>query len=129
MYGEVILDHARHPRNYGAIENPDLRHEDLNPLCGDRVRIELSLSAGGIVRAVGFQGDLCVIAKAASSILTEMIKGSTLDAADDLPRERLLDALHEEIRPSRLQCVFLPLDVLRAAIGAYRSTQCISREP
>ncbi len=121
MYGDVILEHARHPRNYGSLEAPDIRHEELNPLCGDRVRIELSLGKDGTVRAARFQGDLCMIAKAASSILTEMITGWTLDSVGQMPEQRLLEALQAEIRPARLECALLPLGVVRAGLNAYRN--------
>ena len=67
-YGDVVREHSRHPRNYGALDAPDVRHEDVNPFCGDRVRIELAI-VNDTVSAARFQGDLCVIAKAASSLL------------------------------------------------------------
>src|SRR3954452_14001776 len=82
-YGETISDHARHPRNYGSLESPDIRHEDVNPLCGDRVRIEVAMADDHTVREARFQGDLCVIAKAASSLLTEMITRASDDGVDE----------------------------------------------
>jgi nitrogen fixation protein NifU and related proteins len=122
-YGEVILEHFRHPRNYGSLESPDIRHEDVNPLCGDRIRIELTVSREERVIAARFQGDLCVIAKAASSILTEMITGWTLEDIGQLAETQMLDALHAEIRPARLKCALLPLGALHAGVNAY----CASR--
>jgi len=115
MYGEVILEHFRHPRNYGSLEAPDIANEDLNPLCGDRVRIELSVEDGN-VRAARFRGDLCMISKAASSLLTEMIVGTPLESILDFPQERLIAALQSEIRPARLNCVLLTLTVLKSAV-------------
>jgi len=129
MYGEVILEHSRHPRNYGSLESPDLRHEHDNPLCGDRVRIEMSLAPDGSVRAARFQGDLCAIAKAASSLLTEMLTGMTLEEASSITHQRMVETLRDEIPQSRLPCAHLPLDVVHAAIAEYRSSQCTSREP
>jgi nitrogen fixation NifU-like protein len=122
-YGEVIQDHFRHPRNYGSLEAPDIRHEDVNPFCGDRVRIELSIGPDGTVRAARFQGDLCMIAKAASSLLTEMITGATLEAIGELPERQLLEALHAEIQPARLKCALLPLGVLQTGVDAYRQSR------
>jgi nitrogen fixation NifU-like protein len=119
-YGETIQEHFRRPRNYGSLESPDIRHEDVNPFCGDRVRIELALGAGDTVRAVRFQGDLCMIAKAASSLLTEMLAGLTLQSVGELPDQQLLDALHAEIQPARRKCALLPLEVLRAGVAAWR---------
>ena len=122
MYGEVISDHYRHPRNQGSLDNPDIAHEELNPLCGDRVRIELALAPDGSVRAARFRGDLCMIAQAASSLLTELVTGASLDQIADLPQQRLLDALQAEIRPARMNCALLPLTVLKTAVRAYRTT-------
>jgi nitrogen fixation NifU-like protein len=119
-YGDTIQEHFRHPRNYGSLDAPDIRHEDVNPFCGDRVRIELSIGADDTVRAARFQGDLCVIAKAASSLLTEMITGLTLDSIHDVSERNLLDALHAEIQPARRKCALLPLEVLQSGVDAYR---------
>ncbi|MDQ6802310.1 MAG: iron-sulfur cluster assembly scaffold protein [Acidobacteriota bacterium] len=119
MYGEVILDHYRHPRNQGSLENPDIAHEELNPLCGDRVRIELALAPDDSVRAARFRGDLCMIAQAASSLLTELITGAALDQIADFPQAKLLDALQAEIRPARMNCALLPLTVLKHGVRLF----------
>ena len=118
-YGDLIQEHARHPRNYGSLDAPDIRHEDENPLCGDRVRIELSLAADDTVRAARFQGDLCMIAKAASSLLTEMITGLTLKNVEEIPEQKLVDALEAEIKPARRKCAILPLEVLKSGVNRY----------
>jgi nitrogen fixation protein NifU and related proteins len=119
-YGDVIHDHSRHPRNYGSLEAPDIRGEGHNPFCGDRVRVELALDPDGTVRAARFQGDLCVIAKAASSLLTEMITGMAVQSAGELPEQRLLEALHTEIQPARRKCALLALEVLQSGIKEQR---------
>ena len=115
-YGDVIHDHSRHPRNYGSLESPDLRCEGHNPFCGDRVRVELALSSDRVVSAARFQGDLCVIAKAAASVLTEMIAGMPLRAVAALPETQMLEALSAEIAPARRKCALLALEVLQAGI-------------
>jgi nitrogen fixation protein NifU and related proteins len=120
-YGDVIHDHSRHPRNFGSLDSPDFRHEGHNPFCGDRVRIELAFEPDGTVRAAGFQGDLCVIAKAAASVLTELIIGRPLQWALELSEERLIEALAAEIRPARRKCALLALDVLQSGIHEYGS--------
>jgi len=123
LYGDRIDKHSRHPRNYGSLERPDIRHEDENPLCGDRVRIELALAADRTVQAARFQGDLCVIAKAAGSLLTEMVTGLPLDRLSRLTDGEMLDALGAEIKPSRRNCALLPLQVLRVGVSAYRERE------
>jgi nitrogen fixation NifU-like protein len=118
-YGDTIQEHFRHPRNYGSLDAPDIRHEDVNPFCGDRVRIELEIAPDDTVRAARFQGDLCMIAKAASSLLTEMITGIPLQSIGSFPEGRLLDALHADIQPARRKCALLPLTVLQSGVSAY----------
>ena len=109
LYQEVILEHSKAPRNYRELPNANHKAEGFNPLCGDRVRIELALAADGSVRAARFRGDLCMIAQAASSLLTELVIGAELDQIADFPPSKLLDALHAEIRPARMNCALLPL--------------------
>lgn len=121
-YGDVVLEHFRHPRNYGSLEAPDVSHETWNPVCGDRVRMELAVGPDETVSAVRFQGDLCMIAKAAGSILTEMVSGSKLQTIEHFSDSRLLEALQVEIRPSRLQCALLPLSALQSAVSEYRNS-------
>jgi nitrogen fixation NifU-like protein len=121
-YGSIIEEHSRHPRNYGALESPDLRSEAENPLCGDRIRIELSIRNGTVATAQ-FQGDLCVIGKAAGSLLTEMLTGLPLEAAAGLPEERLIGALNAEIKPSRRRCALLPLEALQQGITEYNESR------
>jgi nitrogen fixation NifU-like protein len=110
LYSDLLLDHFRHPRNYGSLEAPDLSHEALNPLCGDRIRIELRIE-GEIVTEARFKGDGCAISMAAASLLTELIIGKTMISDDEL-----ISALQSDIQPSRVQCAVLPLTALRHAL-------------
>jgi nitrogen fixation NifU-like protein len=118
-YGDLVHEHSRRPRNYGALDGADVRGEVDNPLCGDRVRIELALDEDGTVRAARFQGDLCMIAKASASLLTELLIGR----APEVEEQQLLDALQAEIKPARRKCALLPLDALRAGVNDYRRTR------
>jgi nitrogen fixation NifU-like protein len=115
VYGAVIAEHFRRPHNLGSLESPDAVHEELNPLCGDRIRIELKLDVGRVV-AARFRGDACMVAVAATSLLTGMVVGLSLDEAAQFPEERLLAALETTLRPLRMQCARLPLQALRGAL-------------
>ncbi len=114
-YEEVILDHWKNPRNKGRLPNPDLVGVEVNPLCGDAVRLELKV-ADGKVMDVRFDGQGCAISQAAASLLTEIIRGRTLDELRALKDEELLSALGGVI-PTRLNCALLPLRALRRALG------------
>jgi nitrogen fixation NifU-like protein len=118
LYGGVILDRFRHPRHFGELPGADAVHEDVNPLCGDRLRVELRFGAGRDVETVRFQGDACAIATASADLLAEMVEGRPVSEALGLERDALLRALEAPIRTSRLSCVSLPLAVLRGALGA-----------
>lgn len=117
MYTERLLNHYRHPRNKGRLESPDLFAEEYNPLCGDRVSIEVRLDEGRIVE-VGFEGRGCALCLGASSILTETIKGHSLDELQGLGADEFLAELESAIRPARLKCALLPwMAFRRAAYG------------
>jgi nitrogen fixation NifU-like protein len=114
LYSDVLLDHFRHPRNYGNLESPDVSNEAFNPLCGDRIRIELRLD-NGIVSEARFKGDGCAISMAAASLLTELILNKPVDKL--ISDEDLIAALQSEIQPARVQCAILPLAALRDGLG------------
>jgi nitrogen fixation protein NifU and related proteins len=118
LYGGVILERFRHPRHFGELPGADAVHEDVNPLCGDRLRVELRLGPDREVEAIRFQGDACAIATASADLLAEMVEGRPASDALRLERDALLSALGAPIRASRLGCVSLPLAVLRGALGA-----------
>ena len=120
LYSDVLLDHFRHPRNYGSLAAPDVSYESFNPLCGDRIRIELKLTQTVITEA-RFKGDACAISTAAASLLTELITGTQLEAVAALSDDQLVAALESNIQPARLQCALLPLEALRAGLKERRT--------
>ncbi len=119
LYREQILDHSRHPRNFGEIENADITCEDSNPLCGDRVRIDVKV-ADGIISDIKFSGRGCAISQAAASILTEMVKGHELNEVKEISAQDMIDELGIDISPARVKCALLGLKVLKS--GAYGLT-------
>ncbi len=113
LYRANILDHYRHPRNKGHLENPDIHYHDVNPFCGDEITIELKLDGDRVVD-VAFDGKGCAISQASASMLTEEILGKTLDEIRHMGKEDVLDMLGIPIGPVRLKCALLPLKVLKA---------------
>ena len=120
FYRELILDHYKNPRNYGTLEHPDFTYEDDNPLCGDRIRIDVKLDEEGRVAAVRFSGQGCAISQASASMLTEEIMGKTLEELRRFDKDALLEMLGIQLSPVRLKCALLSLKVLKA--GAYGLT-------
>jgi nitrogen fixation protein NifU and related proteins len=84
LYQEVILDHSRHPRHYGALEGASHKAEGYNPLCGDRVTVYLKLGGDDRVADIRFEGKGCAISQASASMMTEMLKGRTQEEAEQL---------------------------------------------
>ena len=117
LYGDVIRERWRHPRFRGELPPPAASAEDVNPLCGDRVRLTLQLN-DGTVAAVRFTGDSCAICTASADVLAELAAGRTVTEAAKLGADDVLAVLQSDIRPTRMRCVTLPVTVLRTALGA-----------
>jgi nitrogen fixation protein NifU and related proteins len=116
FYREYILDHYKNPRNFGRLESPTLSHEEDNPLCGDVVGIDLQLKDGNI-EEVRFHGRGCAISQASASLLTERLKGISLDEARKISKEDVFEDLGIDISPARIKCALLSLKVLK--VGAW----------
>jgi nitrogen fixation NifU-like protein len=134
LYQEVILDHHKHPRNFGRLQGANRHAEGFNPLCGDRVTV-YALVEGDVVREVAFDGSGCAICVASASVMTEILRGRTLAEI-----ERLYGKFHDVVMsstdtevdaetlgklavfagvrefPVRVKCATLPWHALRAAL-------------
>jgi nitrogen fixation NifU-like protein len=119
LYSDTLLDHFRNPRNYGSLPSPDVAYEEFNPLCGDRIRIELEISDNRIA-AARFVGDGCAISIAAASMLTVLVLDADIDQSPVISSEKLISSLKSDIKPSRMKCALLPLDALRSCIKIYK---------
>jgi len=133
LYQEIILDHNRHPRNKGRMEDPDQEAEGYNPLCGDQVHIFLK-TENGKVEEIRFDGHGCAISTASASLMTEAVKGKTVDEAEAIFRKfqsmvtetgeatdhsslgdlEILGGVREY--PVRIKCATLPWHTLHAAL-------------
>ena len=133
LYQEVILDHNRRPRNFRTIEQASRTQEGYNPLCGDRLTLYVKLD-GLRISDVSFQGTGCAISKASASLMTEALKGKTVDEA-----RALFERFHEMVTsapetvtpdlgklsvlvgvrefPTRIKCASLAWHALKAAVS------------
>jgi len=122
VYSDVIRERFRRPKFHGSLASPDAAFEDVNPLCGDRVRIECRISDGRLAEA-RHRGDSCAICVASADLLVEMATGLSVEAAAALEAPALLERLGAEIRPTRLRCVTLPLSVLQGALEGHEAAR------
>ena len=122
LYRELILDHYKNPHNHGLLETADASAEGQNPLCGDEVSVSVRLGEGGVIEDVGFEGRGCAISQAATSMLTDLVKGRPADDVATMPKEELLEELGIPLTPVRLKCAILGLGVLKLALHKARGT-------
>jgi len=118
IYADIILDHYKNPHNYGMLSKHNAEHKETNPLCGDIVTIQLAVE-NNKVKDIRFTGNGCAISKASISLLTDVVKGKTLDEIKRLDKNDVLNMLGIEVSPARLKCALLGLKTLKLAVYNY----------
>jgi nitrogen fixation protein NifU and related proteins len=136
LYQEVILDHSRHPRHFGALEGATHMAEGYNPLCGDRVKIYLALDDAGRIKDITFEGKGCAISQSSASLMTDMLTGRTVAEAEKMmggflhlvkgeadtgeldadDRERLEVMAGVSAFPMRVKCATLAWHTMKSAL-------------
>jgi nitrogen fixation NifU-like protein len=112
---DVLLDHYRHPHNFGPLPGAEIVHAEGNPSCGDQMEIAVK-TQGGIIQDIKFQGKGCIISQAAASILTDLMKGEPIERVRDFTRDDMLENIGIPIGPMRLKCALLALKVLKSGV-------------
>jgi nitrogen fixation protein NifU and related proteins len=135
LYQDVILDHSRHPRHFGPLDDATHVAEGYNPLCGDRVKVYLDIDANDRISGIKFEGRGCAISQASASLMTDMLTGRTLAEAEDLmggflhlvkgedasalageDRERLEVMAGVSAFPMRVKCATLAWHTMKSAL-------------
>jgi nitrogen fixation protein NifU and related proteins len=123
FYRENSLDHSQNPRNYGLLEPSDAHAEGQNPLCGDEVSVSIRFADDGeTIEEVGFEGRGCAVSQAATSMLTEIVKGRTAAEVASLPKEEILGEVGIPLTPVRMKCAILGLGVVKVALNRSKGT-------
>jgi nitrogen fixation NifU-like protein len=116
VYRELILDHYKHPHNFGHLDHPNASNTQYNSACGDKITMEVKLDGNGNVMDVRFSGEGCAISQASASMLTDAVKGKTKEEVLKLTSSDIFSMLSTELSASRIKCAILPLEVLQKAV-------------
>jgi nitrogen fixation NifU-like protein len=127
IYKETILDHYRHPRNFGDLPNANAHAKDANNLCGDVIEMQARVNAG-MIEDVRFRGEGCAISMATASMLTEFSKRRRVSEVKKLGKDDLIRLLGADPGPARIECALLALDVLKAAVNVQQSTEFLEEQ-
>ncbi len=120
MYHEAILDHYKHPHNFGHLDKPDAKVEEGNVTCGDRIVMEIKVKRvtndGLRITEVCFSGEGCAISQASASMLTDKVRGMKMAEVMKMAGGDMTTMLGTSLTPSRTRCATLSLEVLHKAI-------------
>jgi len=128
IYSEIILDYYRYPRNKGQLSGPQVKAKDSNPLCGDVIEIQMELDSDSHVKDIRFNGQGCAISQASASMLTELVKGKSLDEVRKISKEDILSLIGGQLSAVRLKCALLSLKVLKTGLYTYLGSLDGSKE-
>jgi nitrogen fixation protein NifU and related proteins len=120
IYRDIILDHYKHPRNFGKLEKYDKTAHVANATCGDKIQMDIlfGIDKKGhqIIEDIRFSGVGCAISQASASMLTEYVKGKTIDEIKNIRSNNVIEMVGGQLTPSRVKCATLPLEVLTSAL-------------
>jgi len=128
IYSEIILDYYRYPRNKGQLPSPQIKAKDSNPLCGDVVEIQMELDGNSHVKDVKFNGQGCAISQASASMLTELVKGKSLDEIRKISKDDIFSLIGGQLTMARVKCALLSLKVLKTGLYTYLGSLDGSKE-
>ncbi len=123
LYKQKIIDHYKNPRNFGEMDNPDFNAHVNNPVCGDEVTFYLKVEDGKIVD-VKYKGSGCAISMAGSSMLTEELKGKTVDEVKKLGPDYMLNLIGVDRKSPRVKCALLGFDAAKRAVESGKDDPC-----
>lgn len=118
LYKENVLEHYKSPRNFGKIGNPTTHHREFNPLCGDEIELFLAIEKGKVAD-VKFHGQGCAISQASASMLTEKIKGKSIEELKKITKEDMFELIGVKLSAVRIKCALLGWDTMRNSIHIF----------
>lgn len=120
LYSEKIMDHYKNPRNRGEMDDPTIKVDATNPICGDCTNIQMKIK-DGVITDVMFESLGCAISIAAASMLTEYIKGRKVEEVKNISNEDLLGMMGAELTPTKTHCAVMSVEAVQRAIKSYEN--------
>ena len=118
---ELILDHYKHPRHKGVIEDAYIVQEGGNPGCGDIIKVYLDTDDKGVISRVSFDGDGCMVSQAGTSIILEMAEGKTTEDIENMTPDVIAEVLGRRLVTTRPNCAYLGFNTLKNAVKAIKT--------
>lgn len=119
IYMEEILEHYKHPLNRGVMENADIHYHDANPLCGDEIDVFMKIDAEKKIMDVKTEGKGCAISQAAASMVTDAIKGKSIEDVRQMKKEFVFGLLNIQLSAIRVKCALLAFIAIKKGIYQY----------
>lgn len=116
LFSETILEHYKHPNNKGRLKNPSITIHEVNPLCGDKLQIDLIIDPKGKIKKIGIVPQGCAISTASASLLSKKLIGKSLENIEKLTEKDIFKMLGININPGRTKCAMLPLITIKKAL-------------
>ena len=128
VYKEFILDLYRRPRNKGVLSAYDVAKREFNPSCGDHITVYVKFGGDGTIEDISHDGQGCAISTASASLLTDFVKGKTLDEVKKLNREDVFSIIGVPLSPARVKCALLALKIIKGAVYAHLGEKLAKEE-
>ena len=122
---DLIMDHYEEPRNFGAMNDPDIVQKGGNPGCGDIITIYLKVDKKNIVNDIKFEGEGCIVSQSAMSIISEMVVGMSFDDVRKIDSEKMKEIFTKDLVIRRPRCANLGIDTVKTALREYEKNQKI----
>lgn len=125
LFSEIIVDHYKHPHHKGHLKKSSITLREVNPLCGDKLEISLSLDDEGKIKDIGINPEGCAISTASASMLSDTLKGKSLKEIEKISEKDIFKMLGIKINPARIKCAMLPVVTIKKALLLAKSRKAL----